>query len=129
MTKETIHLIKGYLEHKVDLLIKNSFLKNSTLEEYIEMFGFMNLSTDLKDGEITLKLRPIEDLNFDDDWDLIEWLAEYEFMQILSLDQVKATLREDAYRLKYQTYEKLYSEHIDIFDLIGKNLAVKQEKK
>jgi hypothetical protein len=129
MTKEPIDLIKGYLLHKVDLLIENSIITHSTLEEYIEMYGFSNLNTHLKDGQIKLIVRTIEDLNFDDDWDLIEWLAEYQFGQIMSLDELKAALREDPYGLKYETYEKLYSEHIDIFDyLIGLGLAIKREK-
>jgi hypothetical protein len=136
MRKESIHLIKGYLGYEVEVLVK--FVDEDTIHtvlldtEIAEICKCCNFGMDyliIAEYEYhKLKLRPIEDLNFEDDWNLIEWLAEYEFMQILSLDQVKATLRENPYRLKYETYEKLYSEHIDIFDLIGKNLAVKKGK-
>lgn len=60
---EIIHLIKGYLGYGVHLWIKDGFaIRESILEEWIEMYGFINTSEYLKNNKIKLKLKLIEDL-------------------------------------------------------------------
>jgi hypothetical protein len=125
MTKEEIHLIKGYLGHEVPCIVKNPYEQDG-VKEFESDLDSLFLDSILYELDFKLILRPIEDLT---DEELLELnkILEYDYISVIATEYLIKLIIENKELTQLQL-EYFHKNHIDYQDLIGQGLAIKKEK-
>jgi hypothetical protein len=127
MTKESIHLIKGYLGYEVPCIVKNTYEQDGIKEFESDLDGLF-LDSILYELDFKLMLRPIEDLTNEEIKGLWYEMPVYIDNMSYKKEVTLQHLYDNIQSLDYRTMEYLNKLHIDYFGLIGQGLAVKKEK-
>lgn len=116
--------LKGYFGHNLPCEFHHhKRVEHKTLEEYPLNYGLLNLGI----KKIVPKLRPLESMTAEKDFELLEFLDDY-FGQIQSPEATIDSIKDNFKYLPCFVIERLMKEHFDIFNLIGQGLAVEKEE-
>lgn len=127
---DVIHKIKGYFGHAVPLEIPVKIQNDwdgwdiKTMDDFIyaDAYTFFCL---LNQGDIKLKLRPLESLT-DDEMEKIYGCCPSNLVK--TRDAIISHIKKRRYK-SHELVEYLHSIHIDYQDLIGQGLAVELTNK
>ena len=142
MTKESIHLIKGYLGYEVPCIVKNTYEQDGVKEFESDLDGLF-LDSILYELDFKLILRPLEDLT-DKELIVVNNNIMYNCFG-LNIDNYKKHQFKNGKYIKHhlnyirhnghlgsglfnELVEYFHSIHIDYQNLIGQGLAIKKGK-